>query len=195
MEILRTLRKTYCGEEYLIRDDEDHLKRLKVIDKTFCVSEDELIMNINTFKIFDSVLLPESFSYKEKLELIYPYDEEEALNLKILNSSSRDYLSYKLLEFSKKVYQSYNYTIPFFSLEDVLITKDKDFKIILPIFLNPEKLDINNNALFFAPEFKISKTAKPESILHVIGQVIYEINPSKEIKDNVKNFIDDDEEN
>jgi len=192
MEILRTLRKTYCGEEYLIRDDEDHLKRLKVIDKTFCVSEDELIMNINTFKIFDSVLLPESFSYKEKLELIYPYDEEEALNLKILNSSSRDYLSYKLLEFSKKVYQSYNYTIPFFSLEDVLITKDKDFKIILPIFLNPEKLDINNNALFFAPEFKISKTAKPESILHVIGQVIYEIDPSKEIKDNVKNFIDDD---
>lgn len=192
MKILKTLRKTYCGDEYLIKDEDGNLKRLKTIDKNFCVPEDELIMNIETFKIFDDVLLPETYSYKEKLELIYPYEEEDEIDLEKLDSFSRDNLSYKLLEFSRKLYQIYNYSLPFLSFKDILVKRDNDFKILVPIFLNFEKLDINNEDLIFAPEFKIDRTAKPESVFYVVGQLILKINPSKEIKDKINDLIIED---
>lgn len=195
MEIVKLLRKTYSGEEYLVKDSEKSFKRLKIVDKKICVPEDLLVININALSKLSDVILPESFSYNnENLELIYPFGDEKTLDLNKLDDPSKDHLSYILLEFAKRVFQIYNYKLPFFSLEDVYVTKDNDFKIFPPVFIDPEKLNINNNNanIYIAPEFKNNKFTTPESILYVIGKVIYDINPSEDLKNRIKNLLNED---
>ncbi|SHH20895.1 diguanylate cyclase [Thermosipho atlanticus] len=182
MKVIKFLRNTYIGREYLVENEKKQLKRLLEVDKKIYENIDALVLHLKMFEHLDDVLIPDEYHFNEKLELVFPYNEEKSVDLLSLKTLERDYLAYKLLEYAKNIYQTPNFNIPIFSFDDVLITRENDFKILPQLWITSNILPQENERLFIAPEFKNARVTFEESILYVIGKAILALKPSEEVK-------------
>jgi len=164
VELVRLLRKTYIGDEYLAKDN-DTYKRVRFLKKDLFNCFMEIFPKLKRLNL-EKVLLPDSyFVEKDKFVLIYPYGGEEPLSLKDMNTLLFKTWVYDLLRDLIHV----KLPVPVLGKSDFL--KGNTF-LYIPSFYCPRKVPGDLEEIFIAPEFLEDEKMYPSSTVYVFGKFL-----------------------
>lgn len=164
MKLVRLLRKTYSGDEYLAKYNDTH-KRVKFLKKSLFNCFTEIFPKLKKLNV-EKVLLPDSYLIeKDKLILIYPYEGEEPLSLLDMKEFSFKTWLYDLLRDLVHV----KLPIPILGKSDFL--KGNTY-FYVPSFYCSEDISEDFENVFIAPEFLKDGKMYPSSTVYVFGKLL-----------------------
>ncbi|MCD6268268.1 MAG: diguanylate cyclase [Thermotogaceae bacterium] len=164
VELVRLLRRTYIGDEYLAKYN-DTYKRVRFLEKDLFNCFIEIFPKLKRLNL-EKVLLPDSyFVEKDKFVLIYPYGGEEPLSPKDMNTLLFKTWVYDLLRDLVHV----KLPVPVLGKSDFL--KGNTF-LYIPSFHCPRKVPEDLEGVFIAPEFLEDGKMYPSSTVYVFGKFL-----------------------
>ncbi|QTA37818.1 diguanylate cyclase [Thermosipho ferrireducens] len=184
MEIKKLIRETYTGEEYLAEEN-GKLKRIKILKEGIITNTRKLGIYFKLLKRIEGVLTPESYSFDERITLVFPYSEEKEFNVDEYDVNVRNFYATRLFQIAREAYHVPKLYFAVLSLDDLLITKENIY-LLPPLWMNYDILPEESESIFVAPEAKREKKVIESSTLYVLGKAIEALRPGDEILTLVK---------
>lgn len=185
MRLVRLLRQTYSGDEFLILE-QDTYKRLKIVLKEAVGDRVEELADFLTklSRLKHPAIAPiEGFDFRsETPQIFFAYYGGEDIDFREPQEAER--FAGFLLNLLRELIH-HGVAIPIIGLQDFL-KKDEDFYMIAPCWRNPRKFP--RQGVFIAPEFVSYAESSVASTAYVFGRMILSLSKDESIKDIVSKF-------
>ncbi|MCS7175741.1 diguanylate cyclase [Pseudothermotoga sp.] len=189
MRLVRFLRQTYSGDEFLVVAD-DVYKRLKVIKKEAVGDRKEELADFlaKLSRLKHPAVVPiEGSDFRSELPQVYfAYYGGEQVNL--TDPNEKEEFAKFLLRLLRE-FVHHGIVIPVLSLQDFL--KKEDYYMLPPCWRNPKQLP-EDSSVFVAPEFARYGVANVASTAYVFGRMILSLSKSESVADIVTKFVQED---
>jgi len=171
VKILRRLRRTYSGEEFLAKDG-DHYLRMRIVPRShprgYAFFLDQL-QQLRELGLKD-LILPERVEFGNVLKLYYPFRAEASVDPRLLEKEDREYLAIKLLKLAHILSHTDARAFAIFGFDDIL--ELDDFYFQLPAWTDPQMVPAS---AFADPHFLETGEVDSTSSLYTIGKIVEEL--------------------
>lgn len=184
MKILRRLRNTYSGEEFLVVEGNEYL-RMKVMSHSPGSHYADFVTRLQKLREFNlrDLILPKRVEFSDVIKIYYPFRAEAPVAPQHLESGEKKYLAAKLLELAHLLSHMDIPAFATFGFDDIL--ELDDFFFLLPVWFKPEALSEN---AFVDPYFLKTGKMHITSSIYVLGKTMEELLKS-EIPDALKTLV------
>ncbi len=171
MKILKFIRTTYCGDEYLI-ENEEKFYRIRFVDLSTIGDPSSFLNTIERLRELNlkALILPERVEIGDTVILFYPFRFETELDVTKMDNNSAMNMIYTFLNLMG--FLSHLGISPFVatSFDDVIVLDD--FYLLLPPWWNLHK---EPKSVFYDRQaFKLGKVL-PSSSTHVMAKMLMHV--------------------
>jgi len=168
VKVLRRLRRTYSGEEFLTKDG-DHYLRMRIVPRShprgYALFLDQL-QKLRELGLKD-LILPERVEFGDVLKLYYPFRAEASVDLRLLEEEDREHLAIKLLKLAHILSHADARVFAVFGFDDIL--ELDDFYFQLPAWTEPRMVPAS---AFVDPHFLKTEEVESASFSYTIGKMV-----------------------
>lgn len=189
MRLIRLLRQTYSGDEFLVVEN-DVYRRLKIIKKEAVGERKEeladFLAKLSRLK-HPAVVPVEGLDFKSELPQVYiAYYGGEGVNT--TDPVEKEEFAKFLLRLLRE-FVHHGFVIPVLSLQDFL--KKEDYYMLPPCWRNPKQLP-DDPTVFIAPEFAQYGVATVTSTAYVFGKMILSLTENETTVEIASRFVQED---
>ncbi|HOJ87618.1 MAG TPA: diguanylate cyclase [Pseudothermotoga sp.] len=188
MRLVKFLRETYTGDEHLVVNEDTYMRLRIVKPEAIGDKKQELTNLLASFSRIKhpGILVPEAYDLRDIPRIYFPYLEGKPVNLE--DKAERDNFVLFLLNLLRELVHR-GIAIPVISVEDFL--EAESFFMLPPCWINPD-CSPEGRYVFAAPEFINKKKISVASTVYVFGRLIDSVSDTREVKEFVANFLNED---
>ncbi|WP_448523240.1 diguanylate cyclase [Pseudothermotoga sp.] len=190
MRLVKFLRQTYSGDEFLIVENNVY-KRLKVVKKEAVGEAREDLMDFLTklSRLKHPAIAPvEGSDFRSELpQVLFAYYGAESVEVK--EEKDRQEFATFLLALLRELVH-HGIVIPMLSFQDFL-KRDEDYFMLAPCWRNYKQIP-QEEGIFVAPEFANHGVASVASTAYVFGKMILSFSQDETVRELVGQFVHED---